>query len=63
MADKNDAEKTAKIIWESWITDCTNEEECVYEEGEGKEDQSQIIQKHIGPVNIWISLYGIASVG
>ncbi len=38
MDDKTKNEKTAEIIWESWITDCTTEEECVYEEGEGKED-------------------------
>ena len=38
MDDKNNAEKTAKIMWESWITDSTDQEECVYEEEDGKED-------------------------
>ena len=33
-----DTKEQAKIIWESWITDSTAEEECVYEEGEGEED-------------------------
>ena len=33
-----DPKEQAKIIWESWITDSTAEEECVYEEGEGEED-------------------------
>ena len=34
-----DPKEQAKIIWESWITDSTSEEEPVYEEeGEGKED-------------------------
>tara|TARA_X000001382_G_scaffold26595_1_gene17078 strand:- start:294 stop:410 length:117 start_codon:yes stop_codon:yes gene_type:complete len=38
MDDKGSAEATAKLIWESWVTDCTSQEECVYEEREGKED-------------------------
>ena len=33
-----DPKEQAKIIWESWITDSTAEEECVYDEGEGEED-------------------------
>ena len=34
-----DPKEQAKIIWESWITDSTIEEEIVYEgEGEGEED-------------------------
>ena len=33
-----DPKEQAKIIWESWITDSTAEEEYVYEEGEGEED-------------------------
>tara|TARA_Y100000361_G_scaffold48442_1_gene42029 strand:+ start:182 stop:289 length:108 start_codon:yes stop_codon:yes gene_type:complete len=33
-----DPKEQAKIIWESWITDSTAEEECVYEDGEGCED-------------------------
>tara|TARA_Y100000816_G_C25690591_1_gene365378 strand:- start:448 stop:558 length:111 start_codon:yes stop_codon:yes gene_type:complete len=33
-----DPKEQAKIIWESWITDSTVEEECVYEEGDGEED-------------------------
>ncbi len=32
-----DPKEQAKIIWESWITDSTVEEEYVYE-GEGEED-------------------------
>ena len=36
MNDKDNAEATAKLIWESWITDSTSEEECEY--CEGKED-------------------------
>jgi len=39
MDEKSKKEKTAEIIWESWITDCTTDEELVYEdEGEGRED-------------------------
>ena len=38
MDDKDNAETTAKLIWESWIADSTSQEECIYEEGEGKED-------------------------
>tara|TARA_R110002012_G_scaffold14786_1_gene60307 strand:- start:220 stop:330 length:111 start_codon:yes stop_codon:yes gene_type:complete len=34
-----DPKEQAKIIWESWVTDSTIEEEYEYEyEGEGKED-------------------------
>jgi hypothetical protein len=36
--DMTDPKEQAKIIWESWITDSTIEEEYVYEEGEGEED-------------------------
>jgi len=32
-----DPKEQAKIIWESWITDSTVEDETVYE-GEGEED-------------------------
>ena len=41
MDEKNQSTKeTAKIIWESWITDSTTNEEPVYgdDEGEGRED-------------------------
>jgi len=34
-----DPKEQAKIIWESWITDSTAEEECVYEEGEGEGEE------------------------
>lgn len=33
-----DPKEQAKIIWESWVTDSTTEEDCAYEEGEGEED-------------------------
>ncbi len=32
-----DPKESAKIIWESWVTDSTIEEDCEYE-GEGEED-------------------------
>tara|TARA_R100001443_G_scaffold31110_1_gene45085 strand:+ start:1718 stop:1834 length:117 start_codon:yes stop_codon:yes gene_type:complete len=38
MSDKGSAEETAKLIWQSWVTDSTDQEECIYEEGQGKED-------------------------
>ena len=38
MDNKDNPSTIAKLIWESWISDSTNEDECVYEEGEGKED-------------------------
>ena len=37
MTNEKDPKDQAKIIWESWITDSTIEEECEYE-GEGEED-------------------------
>ena len=52
-----DPKEQAKIIWESWITDSTVEEECVYEEGDGEEDWYYVFIHRIKQVQ-WCGIYG-----